>query len=260
MGRQVLLRGVRIEPYHILTDVLLRTLCCARGAWGSGGRCSGCPSPPERLCVPLCLRPQGWGNFGHRGLWAEKPREQGPRANTYLFMVQARGIMLRENVKTIGHMIRLYTNKNTTLNGTGEIMSAFHSSCGGSGSDASVTRHLVKLLILKAVVLLRGPNRFCRNNDFIIQKAIIQVIILYKQQRIFRKTSHIRHTSPAQKNCLICVSGLVAINQNKDCRIASHWENGEVNDAVLGLSIYSSGEFMWALNFIREIGAGNEQT
>ncbi|XP_064510455.1 beta-1,4-galactosyltransferase 6 isoform X2 [Pseudopipra pipra] len=33
-------------------------------------------------------------------------------------MVQARGIMLRENVKTIGHMIRLYTNKNTTLNGT----------------------------------------------------------------------------------------------------------------------------------------------
>nr|XP_044991003.1 beta-1,4-galactosyltransferase 6 isoform X2 [Jaculus jaculus] len=40
-------------------------------------------------------------------------------ANTYLFMVQARGMMLRENVKTIGHMIRLYTNKNTTLNGTG---------------------------------------------------------------------------------------------------------------------------------------------
>ncbi|XP_068419001.1 beta-1,4-galactosyltransferase 6 isoform X2 [Eschrichtius robustus] len=39
-------------------------------------------------------------------------------SNTYLFMVQARGIMLRENVKTIGHMIRLYTNKNTTLNGT----------------------------------------------------------------------------------------------------------------------------------------------
>ncbi|KAJ7427527.1 Beta-1,4-galactosyltransferase 6 [Willisornis vidua] len=39
-------------------------------------------------------------------------------ANTYLFMVQARGIMLKENVKTIGHMIRLYTNKNTTLNGT----------------------------------------------------------------------------------------------------------------------------------------------
>nr|XP_020646614.1 beta-1,4-galactosyltransferase 6 [Pogona vitticeps] len=39
-------------------------------------------------------------------------------ANTYLFMVQARGIMLKENVKTIGHMIRLYTNKNSTLNGT----------------------------------------------------------------------------------------------------------------------------------------------
>lgn len=65
-------------------DVLLRTLCCARGAWGSGGRCSGCPSPPERLCVPLCLRPQGWGNFGHRGLWAEKPREQGPRGKPLL--------------------------------------------------------------------------------------------------------------------------------------------------------------------------------
>lgn len=44
-------------------------------------------------------------------------------ANTYLFMVQARGIMLRENVKTIGHMIRLYTNKNTTLNGTGKNIS-----------------------------------------------------------------------------------------------------------------------------------------
>ncbi|KAM9024112.1 beta-1,4-galactosyltransferase 6 isoform 3-T3 [Ara ararauna] len=43
-------------------------------------------------------------------------------ANTYLFMVQARGIMLRENVKTIGHMIRLYTNKNTTLNGTGGLI------------------------------------------------------------------------------------------------------------------------------------------
>lgn len=38
-------------------------------------------------------------------------------------MVQARGIMLRENVKTIGHMIRLYTNKNTTLNGTGKNIS-----------------------------------------------------------------------------------------------------------------------------------------
>ncbi|XP_030069693.1 beta-1,4-galactosyltransferase 6 isoform X2 [Microcaecilia unicolor] len=38
--------------------------------------------------------------------------------NTYLFMVQAQGIMLRDNVKTIGQMIRLYTNKNTTLNGT----------------------------------------------------------------------------------------------------------------------------------------------
>lgn len=44
-------------------------------------------------------------------------------ANTYLFMVQARGIMLRENVKTIGHMIRLYTNKNSTLNGTGKTTS-----------------------------------------------------------------------------------------------------------------------------------------
>lgn len=39
-------------------------------------------------------------------------------------MVQARGIMLRENVKTIGHMIRLYTNKNTTLNGTGKNISS----------------------------------------------------------------------------------------------------------------------------------------
>ncbi|KAJ3599586.1 hypothetical protein NHX12_033542 [Muraenolepis orangiensis] len=39
-------------------------------------------------------------------------------ANTYFFMVQAQGIMLRDNVRTIGHMIRLYTNKNTTLNGT----------------------------------------------------------------------------------------------------------------------------------------------
>ena len=41
-------------------------------------------------------------------------------------MVQARGIMLRENVKTIGHMIRLYTNKNTTLNGTGKAASGFN--------------------------------------------------------------------------------------------------------------------------------------
>lgn len=35
-------------------------------------------------------------------------------------MVQAQGIMLRDNVRTIGQMIRLYTNKNSTLNGTGE--------------------------------------------------------------------------------------------------------------------------------------------
>jgi len=35
-------------------------------------------------------------------------------------MVQAQGIMLRDNVRTIGHMIRLYTNKNSTLNGTGK--------------------------------------------------------------------------------------------------------------------------------------------
>uniref|UniRef100_A0A5S6MBR5 Beta-1,4-galactosyltransferase n=1 Tax=Xenopus tropicalis TaxID=8364 RepID=A0A5S6MBR5_XENTR len=40
-------------------------------------------------------------------------------ANTYLFMVQAQGMMLRDNVRTIGHMIRQYTNKNATLNGTG---------------------------------------------------------------------------------------------------------------------------------------------
>ncbi|XP_064409703.1 beta-1,4-galactosyltransferase 6 [Latimeria chalumnae] len=39
-------------------------------------------------------------------------------ANTYLFMVQAQGMMLRQNVRTIGHMIRYYTNKNSTLNGT----------------------------------------------------------------------------------------------------------------------------------------------
>nr|XP_019936126.1 PREDICTED: beta-1,4-galactosyltransferase 6-like [Paralichthys olivaceus] len=39
-------------------------------------------------------------------------------ANTYFFMVQAQGIMLRENVRTIGQMIRLYTNKNSTVNGT----------------------------------------------------------------------------------------------------------------------------------------------
>uniref|UniRef100_A0A4W5LXQ4 UDP-Gal:betaGlcNAc beta 1,4- galactosyltransferase, polypeptide 6 n=2 Tax=Hucho hucho TaxID=62062 RepID=A0A4W5LXQ4_9TELE len=39
-------------------------------------------------------------------------------ANTYFFMVQAQGIMLRDNVRTIGQMIRLYTNKNSTLNGT----------------------------------------------------------------------------------------------------------------------------------------------
>lgn len=41
-------------------------------------------------------------------------------ANTYFFMVQAQGIMLRDNVRTIGQMIRLYTNKNSTLNGTGQ--------------------------------------------------------------------------------------------------------------------------------------------
>ncbi|KAI5090506.1 beta-1,4-galactosyltransferase 6, partial [Silurus meridionalis] len=39
-------------------------------------------------------------------------------ANTYFFMVQAQGIMLRDNVRTIGQIIRSYTNKNSTLNGT----------------------------------------------------------------------------------------------------------------------------------------------
>ncbi|XP_028659459.1 beta-1,4-galactosyltransferase 6 [Erpetoichthys calabaricus] len=39
-------------------------------------------------------------------------------ANTYLFMMQAQGIMLRDNVRTIGHMIRFYTIKNNTINGT----------------------------------------------------------------------------------------------------------------------------------------------
>lgn len=43
-----------------------------------------------------------------------------PSANTYFFMVQAQGIMLRDNVRTIGQIIRSYTNKNSTLNGTGE--------------------------------------------------------------------------------------------------------------------------------------------
>ncbi|KAL4593473.1 beta-1,4-galactosyltransferase 6-like isoform X2 [Arapaima gigas] len=55
---------------------------------------------------------QGVGQFG-RG---------GNEANTYFFMVQAQGIMLRDNVRTIGHMIRLYTNKNATLNGTGGVI------------------------------------------------------------------------------------------------------------------------------------------
>lgn len=41
-------------------------------------------------------------------------------ANTYFFMVQAQGIMIRDNVRTIGQIIRSYTNKNSTLNGTGE--------------------------------------------------------------------------------------------------------------------------------------------
>uniref|UniRef100_A0A8C2D542 Beta-1,4-galactosyltransferase n=1 Tax=Cyprinus carpio TaxID=7962 RepID=A0A8C2D542_CYPCA len=45
--------------------------------------------------------------------------------NTYFFMVQAQGIMLRDNVRTIGHMIRLYTNKNSTLNGTGKTERPF---------------------------------------------------------------------------------------------------------------------------------------
>ncbi|XP_028817432.1 beta-1,4-galactosyltransferase 6 [Denticeps clupeoides] len=39
-------------------------------------------------------------------------------ANTYYFMMQYQGMMLRDNVRTFGHMIRLYTNKNSTLNGT----------------------------------------------------------------------------------------------------------------------------------------------
>nr|XP_023671553.1 beta-1,4-galactosyltransferase 6-like isoform X2 [Paramormyrops kingsleyae] len=39
-------------------------------------------------------------------------------ANTYFFMVQAQGMMLRDNVRTISHMIRLYTNKNSSINGT----------------------------------------------------------------------------------------------------------------------------------------------
>ncbi|GAA6078049.1 beta-1,4-galactosyltransferase 6, partial [Tachysurus ichikawai] len=38
--------------------------------------------------------------------------------NTYFFMVQAQGIMIRDNVRTIGQIIRSYTNKNSTLNGT----------------------------------------------------------------------------------------------------------------------------------------------
>ncbi|KAK2508398.1 hypothetical protein MC885_001936 [Smutsia gigantea] len=42
----------------------------------------------------------------------------GTAANTYLFMVQARGLMLKENVRTIGQMIRLYTHTNATANGT----------------------------------------------------------------------------------------------------------------------------------------------
>ncbi|XP_053287085.1 beta-1,4-galactosyltransferase 6 isoform X3 [Pleuronectes platessa] len=33
-------------------------------------------------------------------------------------MVQAQGIMLRDNVRTIGQMIRVYTNTNSTVNGT----------------------------------------------------------------------------------------------------------------------------------------------
>ncbi|KAK3516574.1 hypothetical protein QTP70_021973 [Hemibagrus guttatus] len=46
------------------------------------------------------------------------PPSLHPPANTYFFMVQAQGIMLRDNVRTIGQIIRSYTNKNNTLNGT----------------------------------------------------------------------------------------------------------------------------------------------
>nr|XP_038953012.1 beta-1,4-galactosyltransferase 6 isoform X1 [Rattus norvegicus] len=41
----------------------------------------------------------------------------------------------------------------------------------------------------------------------IIPKAIIQVTILFKQQRIFRRTSRIHRTSPVQRSCLICHLG-----------------------------------------------------
>ncbi|TWW65589.1 beta-1,4-galactosyltransferase 6-like [Takifugu flavidus] len=41
-------------------------------------------------------------------------------ANTLLYVVQARGIVLRDNVRTIEQMMRLYINKNTTFNWTND--------------------------------------------------------------------------------------------------------------------------------------------
>ncbi|XP_062916227.1 beta-1,4-galactosyltransferase 6 [Mobula hypostoma] len=49
-------------------------------------------------------------------------------ANTYLFMMQARGKMLRDNVRTIGILIRdHYTKRNNTLNGT-DYLEGYNSS------------------------------------------------------------------------------------------------------------------------------------
>ncbi|XP_072324586.1 beta-1,4-galactosyltransferase 6 isoform X2 [Scyliorhinus torazame] len=49
-------------------------------------------------------------------------------ANTYLFMVQAQGKMLRDNVRTIGILIRdRYTKRNSTLNGT-DYLEGYNSS------------------------------------------------------------------------------------------------------------------------------------
>lgn len=70
--------------------------------------------------------------------------------NTYLFMVQAQGILLRDNVRTIGAQVyeqvvrSAYAKRNSSLNDSGELGKRALSSVCSQGRQGGLRNHLHK--------------------------------------------------------------------------------------------------------------------
>lgn len=181
MWRQLVLhRSISLPTESHLNAVLCLTSSVLRKIW----LCCFCPSFP--------------------------PPPLNPSANTYYFMVQARGIMLRDNVRTIGQILRSYTNKNSTLNGTGErkyTPSPPNHPNGFGIKLNSVLNSILALsvLIYQMICLIKlSPCAWLCSQ--IIQMGTTPANILLNRLHTFLRISPMPRTFPALNAYLLWVS------------------------------------------------------